>query len=243
MSTEAKLDILTRINRAATAEDRPVQRVPVRSSPHPSAAIVQQFAEYASEYRAHVVQTCRAQLPQALRALLAQRGSERVALPQDLPAEWLPADLSVLRDQPGTTDLTTVQAVITGCAVAIAETGTVVLDHGVGQGRRALTLVPDHHICVIWEAQVVESVPEAVARLESSVLRGQPLTWISGPSATSDIELSRVEGVHGPRVLDLLLVREAPAALPLVSDGGEMQSALPAKVDESRDTAPDHTMS
>ena len=95
---------------------------------------------------------------------------------------------------------------LTGCAVAIAETGTFVLDGGVGQGRRALSLVPDLHVCVVREDQVVGLVPEAVGELEEAVRAGRPLTFVSGPSATSDIELDRVEGVHGPRVLHVVLV-------------------------------------
>ena len=99
-------------------------------------------------------------------------------------------------------DLDMLDGVITGCAVAIAETGTIVLDGGAGQGRRALSLLPDLHVCVVLASQVVGTVPEALARLDPS----RPQTWISGPSATSDIELQRVEGVHGPRVLDVVIV-------------------------------------
>ncbi|HEY5247210.1 MAG TPA: LUD domain-containing protein, partial [Dermatophilaceae bacterium] len=99
-----------------------------------------------------------------------------------------------------------ISAVLTSAAVGIAETGTIVLDHTEGQGRRALTLVPDLHVCVITADQVVGDVPEAVARLSASVKGGRPLTWISGGSATVDIELQRVEGVHGPRTLRVVLV-------------------------------------
>ena len=103
-------------------------------------------------------------------------------------------------------ELDELDGALTGCAVAIAETGTFVLDGGAGQGRRALTLVPDLHICVVREDQVVGLVPEAVRELEEAVRAGRPLTFVSGPSATSDIELDRVEGVHGPRVLHVVLV-------------------------------------
>ena len=125
--------------------------------------------------------------------------------PAGLPAAWRP-DGSI--EDSGLTphELDAVDGVITGCSVAIAETGTIVLTAAPSEGRRAITLVPDLHICIVEAAQIVELVPEAIARLEDAVRERRPLTFISGPSATSDIELSRVEGVHGPRTLVVLVI-------------------------------------
>ncbi|MFV0132348.1 LutC/YkgG family protein [Streptomyces sp. HMX87] len=159
-----------------------------------------------ADYRA-VVHRCTAHaLPSVLAGLLAGRGAETVVVPPGLDPEWLAAaDVERLPDRADDTphDLDRVDSVVTGCAVAIAETGTIVLDGGPDQGRRRITLVPDHHVCVVRvPEQVVSSVPLALARLDPA----RPLTWISGPSATSDIELDRVEGVHGPRTLEVVLV-------------------------------------
>ncbi|MEU3961917.1 LUD domain-containing protein [Streptomyces buecherae] len=176
---------------------------------------VELLATHLADYRARVHRTDAAGLPGTLAALLAARGARRVAVPEGLPVGWLSASAATpVPDTPALTarDLDAVDSVVTGCAVAIAETGTLVLDSGPGQGRRRLTLVPDHHVCVVHApGQVVDSLPQALERL----VPHRPLTWISGPSATSDIELSRVEGVHGPRALDVVLVAaDAPPAAP-----------------------------
>ncbi|MFD3456304.1 lactate utilization protein C [Streptomyces sp. NPDC058691] len=159
-----------------------------------------------TEYRATVHRCGTAALPETVAAVLARRGARTVIVPEGLPEEWLTgAAFTRLTDTPPLSPRACDEAdsVVTGCALAIAETGTIVLDGGPGQGRRALSLIPDHHLCVVRAPeQVVASVPAAVARLHPT----RPLTWISGPSATSDIELERVEGVHGPRTLDVVLV-------------------------------------
>lgn len=203
---DAKTDILARI-RAARATASLLARPPVVTSETPRQEVIEQFAEYAAEYKARVVRTPLADLPSAIAEALAGRGSDRVVIPTDFPREWLPEGPAYTADEALPNEaLDSMHAVITGCAVAIAETGTVVLDAGFAQGRRSITLIPDHHLCLVREDQIVASVPEAVALLKEAVLEGRPQTWISGPSATSDIELSRVEGVHGPRNLEILIV-------------------------------------
>jgi L-lactate dehydrogenase complex protein LldG len=155
------------------------------------------------DYRATVVTTSAAETASAVAAVLAERGLRRVVAPDGVPDAWLDG-ADVLRDGGAVVpiaQLDAVDAVVTGCAVAVAETGTIVLDAGPDQGRRAVTLVPDVHVVVVRADQVVQTVPEALARLTAD----RPLTMISGPSATSDIELDRVEGVHGPRTLVVVL--------------------------------------
>jgi len=160
------------------------------------------------DYRAAVRRSASPGLPGAVAAALTQRGARRVVVPPGLDLPALPPGIETVTDDGlSAEDLDAFDGVITGAAVAIAETGTIVLDGSPGQGRRAITLVPDYHLCIVHAAQVVELVPEAIARLAPSA--GQPLTWISGPSATSDIELNRVEGVHGPRTLEVILVEPA----------------------------------
>ena len=164
----------------------------------PTAQLIDQFVELVEDYRATVH---RARDGASVDTVLAGRGVTRIVVPDGLPSSVRPSVTAV----PEPVDVTTldeVSAVVTTCAVGIAETGTIVLDAGPGMGPRALTLVPDYHLVVIRADQIVAIVPDAIAALDPT----RPLTWISGPSATSDIELNRVEGVHGPRVLDVLVV-------------------------------------
>jgi L-lactate dehydrogenase complex protein LldG len=168
------------------------------------------LAERLADYRAAVRRAARSELSATVGAALAGRGVRRVVVPAGLDLlvvlQALPPDVElIIDDDLSPQDLDAIDGVITGAAVAIAETGTIVLDGSPDQGRRAITLVPDYHLCIVRADQVVELVPEAIARLADR--SGRPLTWISGPSATSDIELSRVEGVHGPRTLEVILVQ------------------------------------
>ncbi|MGW3997492.1 LutC/YkgG family protein [Amycolatopsis sp. NPDC004772] len=153
------------------------------------------FAERVADYRATLTRCTAAELPDALRAALGP--ARKVLVPEGFPVgiEGSPPVAS-------TAGPAGFDAVVTTAALGIATTGTIVLDHGPGQGRRALSLLPDVHVCVLRAEQIVPGVPEAVAALDPA----RPQTWISGPSATSDIELTRVEGVHGPRSLHVIVV-------------------------------------
>ncbi|HEY1352770.1 MAG TPA: lactate utilization protein C [Ktedonobacteraceae bacterium] len=176
------------------------------------AELVERFIERVSDYKVLVQCTHEQELAQAIATRCAARNVHSLVVPTDFSLPLPAVGLALLRDDPplSSAQLDQSDGVLTACALGIAQTGTIVLDGGAGQGRRALSLVPDYHLCVIFETQIVDLVPEAIARLADAVrVHGQPLTLISGPSATSDIELSRVEGVHGPRTLDVLVVRPA----------------------------------
>jgi L-lactate dehydrogenase complex protein LldG len=167
--------------------------------------VVELFARRVADYRAVVHRVRAAALPSQIEKSLRARGARNMVAPADLPGWWRVAEVVWSLDAPARplprTTLDRSDGVLTGCAVAIAETGTIVLDAGEAQGRRALTLLPDYHLCVVEAAQIVGTVPEALALLDPA----RPLTFISGPSATSDIELDRVEGVHGPRNLEVVV--------------------------------------
>ena len=221
MTATAREEILARIRRALAdvPKDEPagVSRGYLHEhGTRTEAETADLLAENLADYRAQVHRGSEAELPALIARLLAEHGSTSVAIPEALPEAWLtelPPAVARIPDSPELTPqrLDEVQSVISACALAIAETGTIVLDGGPGQGRRLLTLVPDHHICVVRvPEQVVTSVPRAFEHGRLSPVR--PQTWIAGPSATSDIELDRVEGVHGPRKLEVILVTNTTTA-------------------------------
>ena len=205
----AREEVLDRVRRALA--DRPEPAPAIRryrragSSERGTEALLQQLAERLVDYRAVVHRASQATVADVVAAALAARAAHRVVVPAGLPEGWLgAAAVERVADDPTLTThaLDALDGVITGCTVAVAETGTIVLDGAAGQGRRALSLVPDFHLVVVRAEQVVAGVPDAIARLDPA----RPATWISGPSATSDIELVRVEGVHGPRTLEVVLL-------------------------------------
>lgn len=172
-----------------------------------ASALLDLFVQRVRDYRAEVRVLSRADLARTIGSVLASREARSVVVPADLDPAWLTTvTCPVQRDDPplGHHRLDEVGAVVTASALGIALTGTIVLDAGPGQGRRAVTLIPDLHICVVDAHSVVGTVPEAIPRLDPT----RPMTWVSGPSATSDIELDRVEGVHGPRTLVVLVVTD-----------------------------------
>jgi L-lactate dehydrogenase complex protein LldF len=223
---DARADVLHRIREALRdAAPGDIPRDYRTEDAREGDEIVDLFAERVAEYRATVHRVRESEVAEVVERIARDAGAKRIGIPADLPSEWRPgggapqsesggfrgesaggARIELVEDDSlSVPQLDELDGALTGCAVAIAEAGAFVLDAGPGQGRRALSLVPDLHVCVIREDQVVGLVPEAVARLEEAVRAGRPLTFVAGPSATSDIELDRVEGVHGPRVLHVVV--------------------------------------
>jgi L-lactate dehydrogenase complex protein LldG len=167
------------------------------------------FADRLHDYNAVVYRCAEDELASTIAHALEARGKKRMVIAHDLPDSWLPPDFDFLRDAGlDYVALDESEGVLTGCAVAIAFTGTIVLRHSTGGARRALTLIPDYHLCVVFADQLVETVPEGTRKMRA--FGTAPITTVSGPSATSDIEMTRVKGVHGPRTLDVILVLRLP---------------------------------
>lgn len=215
MSISAKEEIFSRLHEALVdvtdenPEESPITWQYVQPSEIPG-DIVDYFLQLVADYKAEVERVAVADLPATIVRHLRDIGAKSVILPAGLDSSWRAAieagDFDVRDDDNLTArELNEIDAVVTAAAVGVANTGTFAMDHRPDQGRRALTLVPDAHICVVRADQVVSNTPEAIARLQASIKDRQPITFVAGPSATSDIELSRVEGVHGPRILHVIV--------------------------------------
>jgi len=207
MTGDAREVVLARVRAALGPAPAPPPAIPRayrqagRAADHD--ALVEHFCARVAEYRARVHRASEDSLDDVVAGLLAGR---RVLVPAAPPCAVHGCE--AIGDDPPLTprELDAADATLTGCALAVAETGTIVLDGSPVCGRRALTLVPDHHVCVVRTEQIVAHVPDAIAALRRLDATRRPITLVSGPSATSDIELERVEGVHGPRVLDVVVV-------------------------------------
>lgn len=219
-STSAREEILARIRRATEdvpqtekPEDVDIERGYRMKSEDSHEETVGVFCENVAEYRATVHRSTLADLGKKIEDRLKERGIRKLVIPHDLPEAYIPWTADVLRDDPkeplSNAELDGADGVLTGASIGVAQTGTIILDAGAGQGRRAITLLPDYHLCIVKEEQVVGLIPEAISKLHNNVTgEGRAITFISGPSATSDIELERVEGVHGPRTLEVIVVSE-----------------------------------
>lgn len=176
-----------------------------RNATRDRAAVLDLLEDRLRDYDAQIVRSSLVGVALKVKEMLSARGKRRILMPAGLAGEWLPAGFTFVLDEGMTaSELDGFDGVITGSTVAIAETGTVVLQNALGQGRRAVTLVPDYHLCLVRGRDVVETVPEAMARLQG--MAELATTFISGPSATADIEMTRIKGVHGPRFLDVILI-------------------------------------
>ncbi len=211
--SEAREAVLGRV-RAALGGGVAVPEVPRDyrgAGQAPDADVVALFCERAADYQADVRRVRASELPAAVAEACARRGASRLVVPPGGPTNIKGLTLYVDDPPLSARELDDLDGVLTGCALAVAITGTIVLDGGARSGRRAISLVPDYHVCVVEESSIVAGVPDAVALLEEAAAAGRPITLVSGPSATSDIELDRVEGVHGPRTLDVFVVAQDEA--------------------------------
>ncbi len=214
VTNPAREEILRRIRAAkggvATAERSQaawsgIERRYRREATRPREAVLELLEDRLRDYDARVVRATHNDVRAVAAKMLGDRGTRRLVVPQGLMADWIPEGVEFVVDEGlSAVELDRLDGVMTGATLAIAETGTLVLQNVAGQGRRAITLVPDYHLCVVRVADVVETVPEAIGRLQATA--DLATTFVSGPSATADIEMTRIKGVHGPRFLDVILV-------------------------------------
>ena len=211
---DARSSILERVRRGTRKpSDRATEYASIRRNYTISGTLnstqrLDLFADRLRDYGCGVYLCAETGIAGAIAEILTARKRKRLLIPAQLNALWLPETFEFVRDV-GLTPMAmdAADGVLTGCAIAIAVTGTIVLRHSIADGRRPLTLIPDYHLCVLFEQQIVETVPEAIHQMRG--FESAPLTTISGPSATSDIEMTRVEGVHGPRILDVVVVTQS----------------------------------
>jgi L-lactate dehydrogenase complex protein LldG len=207
---DAKNDILNRVRSTygstpfRETEYEAIGRSYQRSNPLNAGQTLDLFVDRLHDYGAAVYRCVEDDIPFTIARALFERRKTSALIPRDLPHRWLPDGFQFFRDTLSYIEIDVSEGVLTGCALAIATTGTIVLKHGPREARRALSLIPDYHLCVVFANQIVGTVPEAITQMRQ--FGNVPLTTISGPSATADIEMTRIKGVHGPRTLDIILV-------------------------------------
>lgn len=216
---DSKKEMLNRISKAlvdrppmSKPEDIDIPRNYKQKGSLSRPELLNLFVERVSDYKANVRVIDISEIVASIEEICTRKNLNTIVTSDTFPTDLRPTNVEVVVDHPtnmlSNYQLDSMDAVVTTCAIAVAQTGTIALDAGIGQGRRVLSLIPDVHICIVKQDQVVEIIPEAFKHLKDSVeKKGRPITLISGPSATSDIELNRVEGVHGPRILEVLVVR------------------------------------
>lgn len=207
----AKAEILARIHGAHSVSPYPesdLSRGYIHAGQLTREAVIDLFVNRLEDYGASVYRCSGREISATIAAVVHDRGKSSMLIPPVIPSDWIATGVNFVPDDVlSYEDLDLSEGVLTGCALAIALTGTIILRHSAESGRRALTLIPDYHLCVVFEYQVVETVPEAIRAM--SHFTKDPITTISGPSATSDIEMTRIKGVHGPRTLDVILASKA----------------------------------
>ena len=207
--TNSRQTILEKVRAATQADANRYEDIPrdyIHTGALKSEALIQLMTERLHEYGAEVVECKPSNLPQTITHQLQSSGREIFAVPPGLPAEWLSGAVTFRFDQNLThEEIEQCSGVMTMASAAIADSGTIVLHHGPTEGRRVLSLLPDFHLCVLLASQIVETLPEYFVRIPDAP---KLVTFISGPSATADIEMTRIKGVHGPRFLSVIIVRD-----------------------------------